>query len=269
MVGGRWMTLILTEVTPLGIVMAADSAYTRVDGSVRPGEKLFLIPGLNAGLSLWGRGLPVKAEDWVRGFISTHSQSRNLGEFVEALRDELRQVSPPLLPDAKGEGTIGFHIAAYEGQDRPSVFHVHNGISTSLAARGEWVEPNLVNANHDLPPDVGQLCVHRLGTSFVLRNGDYKPFAVIWYQAGAWAETFLASIMEHARSIPELEDRALFLASQIEMMRVLYMGMGQQRFRGTESTTIGGPVRYLTIRNPGVASPVRTAAFSQSDLPSA
>ena len=60
------MTLILTEISPWGILMAADSAVTQqidIDGRPRQQRvligvnKLQVIPKLKAGIAVWGQGI--------------------------------------------------------------------------------------------------------------------------------------------------------------------------------------------------------------------
>lgn len=53
----------------------------------------------------------------------------------------------------------------------PTFYHIHNGRSQMLEARKVFVDPKLVNANHDIPPELAR---ELLGSgAFVIHNGDY------------------------------------------------------------------------------------------------
>ena len=264
---GVTLTLVLSEISPLGIVMAADSAFTTSDGCVRLGDKIFAIPELGAGLSYWGKGLPGHPDEWIRRFISDHSACNSLDEFAGTLRDTLRGVEPPLRPDGQKNGTIGFHLAGFVSHNEPTLYHIHNGISTTLAARGIQVDPDLVNANNEIPPSVGRVWICGMSQQYTLRNGDYKPYATIWDQAGVWPERLRLLILQESGGLPDLDERALFVASQIEMMRVLYVGIRQQRLTGAKYPSIGGSVKYLSIRDGKGVSNVQAADFSADIRP--
>jgi hypothetical protein len=255
------VTLVLTEVSPFGLVMAADSAYTSVStGEVRYGDKLFAIPGLRAGLSFWGGGLPGKPDDWIRSFLTANQSATSIRELGESLRDELRRIIPPL-PPGQSRTTLGFHLGGVNPSGVPDVFHIHNGASTVLAARGELVDSRLVNCNNDLPPALFRAEVLGKGTPYILRNGDSLPYAAIWNQAGPWAETFAGFIQQAAGQGWTLDDRGRFVAAQIEVMRVLYSSWRQNRIAGTKAPVIGGAVRYLTLGANNLAPTVATAQF--------
>ena len=255
------MTLVLTEASPLGIVMAADSAYTSATtGNVRYGEKLFLVPYLSAGLSFWGTGLPKRPEEWISEFIHNNQSSPNLADLGIRLQDSLRQVILPL-PQGVRRSTLGFHLAGLTTASVPIVFHVHNGESTVLTARGQHVDPRLVNCNDDLPESLAKSVVLGRGQGFILRNGDFLPYAAIWNQVGPLAEGFAAFIKQAAGQQWTLEDRGLFVAAQVEIMKVLYSSWRQNRLSGKIAPAIGGGVKYLVI-GPNRPSPaISTAAF--------
>ena len=66
------MTLVLTEISQLGVVMAADSAVTTESGRVWTGmQKLLPIYKINAGISLWGVAEidDQDADIWLQNFI--------------------------------------------------------------------------------------------------------------------------------------------------------------------------------------------------------
>src|SRR5665213_500892 len=93
------MTLILTELTPFGIAMAADSAVTFTHPTtgysfVQPNAaaKLQSIPSLNAGVSCWGIGAIEDAptDEWLAAFILQNAQVPSIGAFAAALASALQ-----------------------------------------------------------------------------------------------------------------------------------------------------------------------------------
>jgi len=102
------MTLILTQLTPYGIAMAADTALSvEYDYSgetlkwVYTGaRKLQEIPRLDAGISWWGEGLidDVFTDLWLEHFIR-HSSAESLEQFALSLRDEIRSREKFRIPE--------------------------------------------------------------------------------------------------------------------------------------------------------------------------
>jgi hypothetical protein len=120
------MTLVLTDVSPWGIVMGADTALTITRGGeeiVRTGaHKLHPIDLLDGGLSFWGlaeiESRPT--ELWIEDFLRVEDRS------LEALATRLCETLGSMRPFGE---LMGFHLAGYsELDDRPApeVFHVHN-----------------------------------------------------------------------------------------------------------------------------------------------
>jgi hypothetical protein len=156
------MTLVLTELTQFGIAMAADSAVTYTLTStghsfVKPNaaRKLQAIPYLSAGVSCWGLGEVggEPTDEWLADFICTHSSVPDLASFADALATSLQsQVGPSPTKQSR----LGFHLAGFEkynGMPVPSFYHIHDGRSTTLEARGIMVDPSHFNANYDIPPE--------------------------------------------------------------------------------------------------------------------
>lgn len=184
------MTLVLTEISPFGIAMAADSAVTFINRQtgatfVRPNlaHKLQSIAYLNAGISCWGMGSigSTDTDKWISDFIANNSAISNPGDFAQHLADELNAL---LTPNTTGQNRIGFHLAGYEefnGSPAPSFFNIHDGPSTVLASRGITIDPNRVNANHDMPPSIFSPILQS-GQGWITRNGDYQLYASIFQQ---------------------------------------------------------------------------------------
>jgi hypothetical protein len=246
------MTLVLTELSPFGIAMAADSAVTYLDPGtggrfVKPNaaEKLQVIPWLHAGLACWGIGeINGKATDeWIAGFIRTNSGMPDLPSFANALAAALQT---HVGPSPKGEPRLGFHLAGYEkynGEQVPSFYHIHDGPSTTLQARGLTVDPHRFNANHDMPP--GEFL--RLTTAeggWITRNGDY----ILYAQLFNILDGFFEALAQENIMIPNsqnLTDRAEYLVFQIRTVSDLYR-------MSNLVPGIGGAIKFLTISPAGL-----------------
>lgn len=259
------MTLILTEISNFGIVMAADSAVTekivqpngtiiyRVLTGVR---KLQVIDKLNAGVSVWGEGgIPpntlnnMPTDIWLEGFINSQRSNYNsLHDFALLLQNELRNQIPPINVQNHPLGTIGFHLAGfidYQGNPIPTFYHIHNGQSQALAARGITVNPTIVNANHDLPPNIVRQMLLS-GRSAIIRNGDFTIYAALFQHI----DTFLRNLSQYSNlTIPhsrDLRERAEWLKFQIRTMSELY------RLSNLHLPTIGDKIDVLLLTPQGV-----------------
>jgi len=109
------MTLLLTHVTSLGIVFAADRAIVTQDinGSILNflgfKQKIFQLPHLKAGIGYFGQAVvnDVPLDVWLREFIKTQDRSASLFDFASALKNRLENEQRRRL-----FGT-GFHICGY------------------------------------------------------------------------------------------------------------------------------------------------------------
>lgn len=248
------MTLVLTELSPLGIAMAADSAVTflntqtgMVHAEPNLAKKLQPIPYLNAGISCWGIGdiSGLSTDRWIENFIKAHNQTASLADFANQLAEALNAQLPP---NETGENRLGFHLAGYElynGVATPSFYHVHDGPSTTLAQRGTQVNPNQVNANHDIPPDIFEQATAN-GLIPITRNGDYLLYAHIFGRL----EEFFQQLIPSGIVIPNshnLGDRAEYLVFQIRTVSEIYR-------LSNLVPGIGGMIYYLTINPAGINS---------------
>jgi hypothetical protein len=253
------MTLILTEISNFGIAMAADSAVTseirRPDGSsvyrVLTGvHKLQVIDRLHAGISVWGMGTMGSTDTdlWLQDFINAERENyTSLQEFAILLQNELRSLVPSIDAQANPLGTVGFHLAGFvdhAGAPTATFYHIHNGISQTLCARGITVDPRIVNANHDLPPEI----VRRMltpGASIIMRNGDIQIFAPFIQHLGV----FFGDLSRYGVTIPDsrtLMERAEWLKFEIRTMSEIY------RFSNLHLPTIGGKIDTLLITPDGI-----------------
>jgi hypothetical protein len=253
------MTLILTEISNLGIAMAADSAVTiqiiKPDGTmvyrVLTGvRKLQVIDKLNAGIAVWGLGQidNLDTDIWLQDFINSQRENYNtLNEFAILLQNEVRNTIPPINFRERPLGTIGFHLAGFVdhlNRLTATFYHIHNGISQTMCERGITINPAIVNANHDLPPDITDELLSS-GRHVVIRNGDIAVFAPFIEHIGV----FFGNLSRHGLTIPDsrnLIERAEWLKFEIRTMSEIY------RFSNLHLPTIGGKIDTLLITPNGV-----------------
>lgn len=251
------MTLVLTELSKFGIAMAADSAMTYgtdVKRTLNGVQKLQIIPKLNTGIACWGEGEinGIETDIWLDKFIKDRKKEYNsIDEFALLLQKQLREYIDEI--DATKLnfmfGTIGFHLAGfveYQNEQVPTFYHIHNGRSLALEHRYIKINPNIVNANHDLPPNIVKEHL-RKGTNPVTRNGEIEIYALIFDQL----DDFFKLINKNTPiKIPyslTLEDRVDWLKFQIKTISGLYE-------LSNIGPTIGGEISTLTISSNGIQS---------------
>lgn len=249
------MTLVLTELSPLGITMAADSAVTITNVHTglshvqnNAARKLQTIPYLNAGISCWGMGAinGIPTDQWLANFITANSVINTLGGFATSLEHELNQLIPPN-PNPQ-HVRLGFHLAGYElyqGLPAPSFYHIHEGPSTTLQQRGIVINPNRFNANHDVPPAIAVQLLSQ-GQGWITRNGDYLLYVNIF----ASLETLFQQLLPLGIRIPNsqnLADRAEYLVFQIRTVSEIYR-------LSNLIPGIGGNIYFVTISQVGLQS---------------
>jgi hypothetical protein len=132
------MTLILTELSDLGVAMAADTAATNVilekrslhfQASDNHVTKLYPIRKLSAGISFYGFGKvgQQRTDHWLTEFIQwNESQHLSLGSFGLALCKELNCVFRPELNPELQVFPSGFHLAGFEESDNggPAAYEI-------------------------------------------------------------------------------------------------------------------------------------------------
>lgn len=255
------MTLVLTEITRFGIAMAADSAITfreplPAGGTrirvVRGANKLQVIRGLNAGISMWGKFSLnddlISMDTWIENLITEREDDYDsLESFATLLAFEANNHIQPINVTQDPFGTVGFHLAGFvdfEGETLQTFYHVHNGRSQALEMRGETVaNPSVVNANHDFPPSMAIELSGRL-VWYRTRNGDLKVYNRLF----GLLEGFLRHVEQESHIIiphsTSITDRADWLKFQIRTMAELYEFGNLER-------TIGGDIATLTITADG------------------
>ena len=159
------MTLLLTWLFPFAIIIGADSAATlrnpvtgQITDIITDIRKVFEIPKINAGISCWGNAKvgAETLETWLPEFIEGQEDSyESIDDFAILLQDEIRQYTPEITaPVGSYEyryGNRGFHLAGfvdYQEKNIPTFYHIHNGLSEVI----QNINPRIVNANHDRPP---------------------------------------------------------------------------------------------------------------------
>jgi len=252
------MTLILTELSQLGIAMAADSAVTMLSLTLNGKKilrpltgirKLLPIHKLEAGVSVWGLGKidTIDTDVWLYNFITSNERKYStLKDFVFLLQDELRKHIPDIDPDSYG--TIGFHVAGFvewKGRKLPTLYHVHNGRSQVLEDRGQasQIDPRRVNANQDMPPEECEKLFDQ-GMAYITRNGDYEMYAAL----SEIVENFFSELGEKGFRVPyppSLKARADYLRFWIKTMSEIYS-------LSNKIPGIGGPVASLIISERGI-----------------
>ena len=250
----RWKetTLILTELSRLGIAMAADSAVTIIHDtgeiSVRSDAamKLKKIPYLGAGISCWGEGTisEMSTDKWLSRFIHSNSAITQLGIFAEELAIQLNK---EVTPNAR-ETSLGFHLAGFEdhqGVPTPSFYHIHDGPSQMLANRGIIVNPNRFNANPDIPPFLHQQLASN-NKGYLVRNGDFRLYAMISESLTKLFEELRTEgiVIPHSQNLSDRAEYLIFwIRTMIELYRLSNLVPG-----------IGGGIHYLTISSGGIQS---------------
>jgi hypothetical protein len=246
------MTLVLTELSKLGIAMAADTALlqktptydtTQLEPRVYHGAmKLRPIPKIKAGVSVWGDGRvgTVDTDIWLREFIVREEQRYDdLQSFASVLREKLNNTVDPL-PTNQTNARMGFHLAGFEDTKngkQPCFYHIHNGTSQFF----NDIDPRIFNANFDRPPQA-----YSEGQFYITRNGDY----ILYMQVFGMLEQYFNLLRSRGLRLPfpeNLRMRAEYLRFQIRTVSEIYL-------LSNTIPWIGGQITTLTIRPEGIES---------------
>lgn len=251
--------------------MAADSALTeeirKPNGTLGDkvyygAQKLFAVPKIRAGVSYWGWGdIPHagagwldkqkldRTEMWLPYFLERNKERYDsIQDLAQLLEDELRKRIPEIDSDEYPEGDGGIHLAGYDVLQQaqvPVFWHIHNGKSAALPRKK--LDPSIVNANNDISPELGRLITEKGGLA-TIRNGDIKPYVVLWELLFKPKSAFSEIIRQEGFIFPHaetLEERADLLRFQIQTVAGLY------RF-SKEGRGIGGSTTTLTIGRNGI-----------------
>lgn len=127
------MTLVVSEVSGLGIVMVGDSAVTFHEGGhpkVRSGvAKIQYSDQANIGFAMWGRACvgTVPMDRWLSAFIADQTAAGDrLADVASRLADSLNADLSALGPVAWNKQRRGIHVAGYV-EGLPHLYHVHTG----------------------------------------------------------------------------------------------------------------------------------------------
>jgi hypothetical protein len=180
------MTLVVSEISSLGIVMTGDSAVTRGASSESGAVKVQYSPVANVGFALWGNaGVDRRRLDhWLAEFISDRiSETDCVADIGNRLADDLNKI---LIKSGVVWKTLrrGIHVAGYK-KGIPVLFHVHTGHEDEPAHELRLYKdfPDLRLQLSDA--DFRQLLnSHR---SFHLRNGYYPLFVPLFEASQEYA----------------------------------------------------------------------------------
>lgn len=275
------MTLVLSEVSKVGIVMAADSIITfDVDRNGRPIEKqqknwdkILLVQKIKAAVSYWGVIGAVNRQFnlWLKRVIESGAADGSyddLDSFADYLATAMNEACGGKV--LANNQHIGVHVAGYtkwpDGERRPAFYHVHNGhlgIQTKLetvrigekdylkAVHPELVaEPRKLFEKHKDFPKENKGLNENLGildSGYLTRNGDYFIYAVLAEhieQALIYANHIPGVSIPRDRN--SLGSRKGYIHLMLETMTKLYACSNLGRKIGGEVTSIAiGPTRYL------------------------
>lgn len=267
------MTLVLTELSEVGIAMAADSAITKVSrGKIVEIDqqgwcKLLRVPSITAAISYWGMigaVTQMQFDIWLQRIINAERYT-DLASFADCLADALNDACQGK-PLADGQ-EVGIHAAGYsqwsDGERRPVFFHVHNGHGTTsiqhetdrlgnvVAVHPKWISDprKLFEKHQDFPIESRSLEENLaiLHSGYITRNGDYFLYAVIWHH--------MQQALQYINLIPgasiprdptRLSSRKGFLHTMLETMVRLYRCSNQSEVIGDTVTSLGiGPEGYV------------------------
>lgn len=254
------MTLVLTEVSKIGIAMAADSmiTYGYDKNTGRPLEKdqqnwqkLLKAKKIHAGVSYWGliglitANLPhtgkneVQFDAWLKELIDTQDYT-DLPTLADKIATSINKACRGKIL----KEPVGIHVAGFskweDGFPRPTFYHVHNG---HLGDPRKLFEKHL-----DFPFESRSLKENiaflESGNRYTTRNGDFMAYAVIWKQL----ETAFAALGELGVQVPRqpshLSSRKGYLHMALEVMIKIYQC-------SNKGTTIGGVVTSLGVGSNG------------------
>jgi hypothetical protein len=264
------MTLIITELSSLGIIMVGETAetvdclapdYTIQERSFVGLIKVIPVQKLQAGLSYWGWAKipPQENKDgiymdwWLQNFVSQRaSEYDSIEALAKLLEKELRKFVPNMTDKELEElhwGNGGIHLAGFvskDGNNLPCFWSIHNGFSHT----NKEADPQTVNACYDCEP-----AKFDTGTA-IFRNGEIEAYSQFF-------DAHLAKYLEEVQKkygilmpYPSLGSRAEFWAAQIKFISALYEASGYVGGKGLTRLTkmIGDQVTTLTINEKGIVS---------------
>ncbi len=175
------MTLLTTEIHNPNdpnnalVVFAADRRISREYTYDDSREKIFRVPGLNAGIGYFGlseipEGTARKPmAEWLKGFLADNSTCKNLEQFAATLKSSLNSAVP-----AQWQRSVisGFHIAGFNVHGLPEFWFVRNVDDDRQTILGKY----------QIREDFQRRDAQKLpqGAFQVYRNGDLRAHVVAW-----------------------------------------------------------------------------------------
>jgi hypothetical protein len=273
------VTLILTELSPVGIVMVADSAISyRGKGSRtlrtvdREGwPKLLRVPRIKAAISYWGeigRITQKQFDLWLKDKVvdsANYTDLPSLADHISGVLNEATNNKP--LPDGYD---IGIHVAGYhqwtDGVLRPTFFHVHNGHGevqvihryqeingkkylTEVHPAWKSGSRELFAKYQDFPWETNTVeqNLQMLKNTYRTRNGDYYIYSVMSQQIEA-ALNYIGLIpgISIPRDPNNLPQRKAVLVKVMETVIWIYANSSSQSVVGGKLSSLAiGPTGYL------------------------
>jgi hypothetical protein len=155
--------------------MLADTALTVQQGPdirvSRGVKKLQRLPGLSAGISMWGQGtigsLPV--DEWVRDFVASKQPLESIDHLSNELFEELKTSCGGTC------GLIGFHLAGFEGMgnELKPVCHLVTNAGEERGKRHLIKIPFKHDVHDKYGPFNGDFDFG------IIRNGDFQKYATL------------------------------------------------------------------------------------------
>jgi len=177
------MTLVVSEVTGLGIVMVGDSAVTFSDHGIRQVRtgvaKVHYAEKCNLGFAAWGRACvgQVPLDRWLTDFIGRRlTADDGLEVACTRLADDLNAALSANGPVDWNDQRRGVHVAGFV-DGLPHLYHVHTG--------GDLNAQHELRVFKDFPYGIGVTLADyeaRLRTvgGYHLRNGYHQMFGLLF-----------------------------------------------------------------------------------------
>jgi len=268
------MTLVLTEITSVGIAMAADSAITKIKGGKileideQGWKKLIRVPKINAGISYWGMiGAITKRQFdiWLQEKIDNGNYT-DLNSFADYLVDELNRACKNI-PLQQGYD-VGIHIAGYskwtDNVSRPTFFHIHNGHGRIKLNDKRDSKKNIIYINpvwdsdprklfekHFDFPDPNKPLQENIrilnNGGWITRNGDFFLYSVFQdYINAAIQFIHLSPNIRIPKNPTSISSRKGYLHIILETIIRLYRCSNQSKIVGGSVTSLAiGPKGFI------------------------
>lgn len=244
--------------------MTADSMVTKRSTHTPEAQKLYRIPDLTGGVSVWGGGNlgDDRPDTWLKRFLDrTAGEFETVSEFADALADNATEYFGAVNLNQKRMvddvlASLGFHVAGFEDGDI-LFFNINN-----------YTEEGRDPASVRLAPkhEKVRTAVAETGM-YQVRNGDWEPF-------GEYFKKFTEFGRDYTRKsgdlfiIPypqeELVQWAKFYGFQVLFMSGIYELSNLTPYKG--SASIGGDVNVLMIEPDAVIKGVQKLLIGDRGL---